>query len=129
MKTALILSSLLVGAQSFGVVPVTQGRVATQLYAAISEENMTSDQKEIRDIQNKWNEIRLLDRETAQKELSGEWLEAYNRYFEKYDDDMQRMSEYTQRLEKMIEPPKVAKKTKGQRKRDAYARVLARSGN
>ena len=90
---------------------------------------MTSGQKEIKDVQDKWNEVRMLDRETAQKELSGEWLEAYNRYFQKYDEDMGRMVDYTKRLEKMIEPPKVAKKTKGQRKRDAYARVLARAGN
>lgn len=87
---------------------------------------MTADQKEIRNIQTKWNEIRLMDRETAQKELSGEWLEAYNRFFEKYNEDMERMSDYAKRLEKMIEPPKVAKKTKGQKRRDAYARVLER---
>lgn len=109
-----------------GVAPVTQGRVATQLYANLPEDMMTSDQKEIKEIQKKWSEIRLMDRETAQKELSGEWLEAFNRFHEKYDEDMERMIDYAKRLEKMIEPPKVQKKTKGQRKRDAYARVLER---
>jgi len=87
---------------------------------------MTEDQKKIADIQQKWNGIRLLDRETAQKELEGEWLEAYNRFYDKYTEDMDRAIEYAGKLEKMIEPPKVSKKTKGQRKRDAYARVLAR---
>jgi hypothetical protein len=89
---------------------------------------MTDDQKRIAEIQKKWGEIRLLDRETAQKELDGEWLEAYNRFFEKYTEDMDRAIEYARKLEKMIEPVQVEKKTKGQRKRDAYARVLARGG-
>jgi len=111
-----------------GVVSSTNGRVATQLRANLSEDMMSEDQKKIADIQKKWSDIRLMDRETAQKELDGEWLEAYNRFFEKYTEDMDRAIEYAGKLEKMIEPPQVAKKTKGQRKRDAYARVLARSG-
>ncbi len=94
---------------------------------------MTAEQKEVREVQNKWNEIRMMDRATAEKELSGEWLESYNRFFAKYDDDMVRMTEIAKRLEKMIEPPKIAKKTKGQKKRDAFARVsereAARAGN
>lgn len=68
----------------------------------------------------------MMDRETAQKELEGEWLEAYNRFYEKYDDDMERMTEYAKKLEKLIEPPKVERKTNGQRKRDAYAKVVER---
>jgi hypothetical protein len=89
---------------------------------------MSDDQKKIAEIQKKWGEIRLMDRETAQKELDGEWLEAYNRFFEKYTEDMERAFEYAGKLEKMIEPVQVQKKTQGQRKRDAYARVLARAG-
>ena len=87
---------------------------------------MSSDQLEIRKIQDKWNEIRHLDREEAQKTLEGEWLEAYNNFYEKYDDDMTRMTEIAEKVQKMIEPPKVEKKTKGQKRRDAYARKLAR---
>lgn len=68
----------------------------------------------------------MMDREAAQKELDGEWLEAFNRFYEKYDEDMERMTEYAGKLEKMIQPPRVEKKTKGQRKRDAYARALER---
>lgn len=67
-----------------------------------------------------------MDREEAEKTLEGEWLEAYNRFFEKYDDDMTRMTEIAEGVQKLIEPPKVSKKTKGQRKRDLYAKVLAR---
>lgn len=87
---------------------------------------MSSDQLEIKKIQEKWNEIRHLDREEAQKTLEGEWLEAYNNFYEKYDDDMTRMTEIAEKVQKMIEPPKVEKKTKGQKRRDAYARKLAR---
>mmetsp|Transcript_87083 Transcript_87083/g.242447 ORF Transcript_87083/g.242447 Transcript_87083/m.242447 type:complete len:134 (-) Transcript_87083:62-463(-) len=126
MKTVLFLSTLFVGAQSFGVAPVTQSRVCTQLYDGLPSDMMSEDQKKITDIQEKWSEIRMMDRETAQKELEGEWLEAYNRFFEKYDDDMTRMTEIAQKLKKMIEPPKVEKKTKGQKKRDSYAKVVER---
>ena len=67
-----------------------------------------------------------MDREEAQNTLEGEWLEAYNRFYEKYDDDMVRMTEIAEKVQKMIEPPKVEKKTKGQKRRDAYAKVVAR---
>ena len=87
---------------------------------------LTADALEIRKIQKKWTEIRHMDRAEAEKELDGEWLEAYNRFYEKYDDDMTRMTEIAEKLEKMIEPPKVEKKSKGQKRRDAYAKVLAR---
>lgn len=68
-----------------------------------------------------------MDREEAEKSLEGEWLEAYNRFFEKYDDDMTRMTEIAEKVQKMIEPPTAPKKTKGQRKRDLYAKHLARA--
>jgi hypothetical protein len=88
---------------------------------------MNPNQLEIKGIQEKWAEIRLMDREEAEKTLEGEWLEAYNRFFEKYDDDMTRMTEIAEKVQKMIEPPKAEKKTKGQRKRDLHAKHLARA--
>ena len=94
-------------------------RSSTQLQA------LSNDPK-IAEIQEKWSEIRLMDREEAQNTLEGEWLEAYNRFYEKYDDDMVRMTEIAEKVQKMIEPPKVEKKTKGQKRRDAYAKVVAR---
>ena len=111
---------------SLGVAPVAQSRVGTKLNAQLPEDQMSSDQLEIKKIQEKWTEIRHLDREEAQKTLEGEWLEAYNNFYEKYDDDMTRMTEIAEKVQKMIEPPKVEKKTKGQKRRDAYARKLAR---
>ena len=85
---------------------------------------MSAQRKEIWGIQEKWNEIRMLDREEAQKTLDGEWLAAYNRFYEKYDDDMTRMTEIVQKLEKMLSPPQLGKKTKGQKKRDKFARKM-----
>lgn len=88
---------------------------------------MSDAQKEILSIQNKWNEIRHLTREEAKEQLDGEWLEAHTRFFDLYDSDMERMEEILEKLEKQIEPPRVQKKTKGQKRRDAYARKLERS--
>mmetsp|Transcript_707 Transcript_707/g.1701 ORF Transcript_707/g.1701 Transcript_707/m.1701 type:complete len:132 (+) Transcript_707:147-542(+) len=127
MKTAVILATLLVGAQSFGIAPQTT-RFNTQLKGLIPEDEMTPDQLEILRIQRKWSEVRQLSREEAEKTLDEEWLAAYNRFFEKYDDDMTRMQEIADKLGPMLEPPKVAKKSKGQKRRDAIARELARSG-
>jgi hypothetical protein len=84
---------------------------------------------EIRAIQQKWKEVRLLGREEAQQKLDGEWLEAYNRFYEKYDEDMAKMIEIVDKLQKQIDPPRIQKKTKSQKKRDAYARKLARSAS
>ena len=84
--------------------------------------------KEIKKIQAKWSEVRHLSREEAKEQLDGEWLEAHTRFMDQYDSDMERMEEIVTKLEKQIEPPKVQKKTKGQKRRDAYARKLARSG-
>jgi hypothetical protein len=106
-----------------GVAPVTQVRVATQLNAFLPVDTLTEKQLEIKAIQDKWDEIKFLSRDEAQKTLEGDWLEAYNRYFEKYDDDMVRMLEIAENV--MGEPVQVQKKTKGQRKRDSYAKVVA----
>jgi 5'(3')-deoxyribonucleotidase len=86
---------------------------------------MTSDQKEVKEIQAKWSEIRLYDREEAQQKLSGEWLEAYNRYYQQYDDDMVKMKNIIEDLKSYIQPTRAQKKSKGQKRRDAIARKLA----
>jgi hypothetical protein len=114
-------------------VPVAPARQSVQLNKQISEDVMDDTRKTILGYQEKWTEIRHMDREEAQKSLDGEWLEAYNRFYEKYDDDMVRMAEIAEKVQKMIEPPKLGKKTKGQRKRDLYAvkqeRAAVRAAN
>lgn len=127
MKTSIIvLSTLLAGAQCFA--PVNTMNRKTALSIALPEEDMSEDQLKIKEVQTKWNEIRHMGRDEAQKSLDGEWLEAYNRFYELYDSDMERMTEIVTNLEKSINQAKIPKKTKGQRRRDAYARKLERSG-
>lgn len=87
---------------------------------------MTPDMKKMMEIREKWSTVRHLSREEAQEQLDEEWLAAYNRFFERYDKDMVKMTEISQKLQTMIEPPKVQRKTNGQRKRDAWAKVQAR---
>mmetsp|Transcript_12942 Transcript_12942/g.24265 ORF Transcript_12942/g.24265 Transcript_12942/m.24265 type:complete len:132 (-) Transcript_12942:865-1260(-) len=128
MKTAFILSTLLVGAESFAVAPVSQGRLSSALFAKLPDDQLSADDKEIKSIQEKWSEIRHYDREEAESKLDGEWLEAYNRFYELYDEDMTKMEQIVKSLESYVDPPKVQKKSKGQKRRDAYARKLARSG-
>ena len=86
---------------------------------------MTTDQLEMKKITEKWSEVRHMSKEEAAS-LEPEWKEAHERFYARYESDMEKMEEIASKLEKMIEPPKVEKKTKGQRKRDAYAKVLAR---
>mmetsp|Transcript_7992 Transcript_7992/g.17194 ORF Transcript_7992/g.17194 Transcript_7992/m.17194 type:complete len:124 (-) Transcript_7992:132-503(-) len=123
MKTAFLLSTLLVGAQSFA--PVARPAASSALAAALPEEQLSESQKEIKGIQEKWNEVRHLSREEATAQLEGEWLEAHGRFYDQYDDDMERMIEIVTKLEKQIEQPRIQKKTKGQRRRDAFARKSA----
>jgi hypothetical protein len=91
----------------------------------LAEENMNDDQKEILKISETWNKVRFMSPEEAAK-LEPEWKEAYDRYFEKYNKDMEFMTEISEKVKSMIEPVKIEKKTKGQRKRDAFAIVSAR---
>ena len=92
----------------------------------LPEEEMAPDQLEIKKISDKWAEVRHLSREEAESQLDGEWLEAYNRFFNKYDEDMEKMTQILEIVQKQIEPPKVQKKSKGQKKRDKWAKVQAR---
>lgn len=107
------------------VTPNMASRSSTALAAFIPESEMTADQREIMNISRKWAEVRLMDKEQA-ADLEPEWKEAHDRYFEKYHKDMESMQDIAGKLEKMIEPPQVQKKSKGQKKRDAYAKVVAR---
>jgi len=66
-----------------------------------------------------------MTREEAEK-LEPEWKASYDRYHEKYEKSMGQMQEIAARLQKTLEPPKVQKKSKGQRKRDKWAIVQAR---
>lgn len=107
--------------------PVHNVRTTTStLYvSSLSDDLKTSDTKEVEAIQAKWSQVRHMTAEEAAS-LEPEWKEAYDRYFEKYAADMDKMMEITDKLQRMIEPPRVEKKSNGQRKRDAWAKVQAR---
>lgn len=102
----------------------TRSGVALQLM--IPEADMNADQLEIRKAVETWRTARLLSREEADSQLEGEWLEAYNRFHEKYDADMELMLEIKEKVGRMIEPPKVEKKSIKQRKRDKWAKIQER---
>lgn len=92
----------------------------------LPEEEMSADQLEIKKISDKWSEIRQLSKEEAESQLEGEWLEAYNRFFNKYHEDMEKMQQIATIVQKQIEPKKVERKGKKQRKRDKWAIVQER---
>uniref|UniRef100_A0A7S2EVV2 Uncharacterized protein n=1 Tax=Trieres chinensis TaxID=1514140 RepID=A0A7S2EVV2_TRICV len=125
MKVA-ILASMLAGAAAFGVVPpATISRSATALAARLPEAEQTQEQKEIYEIVDRWAEIRLYSDEEAQEKLEGEELEAYTRYHQKVKDDMEKMKVIAEMMAKSVEIPQVAKKSKNQRKKDAWAKKQA----
>jgi hypothetical protein len=92
----------------------------------VPEDQMTPDQLKIRAMVEKWREVRLYDREQAEAELDAEWLTAYNKFHDDYQQSMARMLEIKEKLGPVIEPPKIQKKGKKQRKRDLFALKTAR---
>lgn len=105
--------------------PLATRSTSTSLLARIPVDEQTADMTEVYSIGEKWNKVRHMTREEADK-LEPEWLEAYNRYFAKYEEDMTKMTEIATKIQKMIEPPQLQPKTDGQRRRDKYALILAR---
>ena len=74
----------------------------------------------------RWGEIRAMSQEEADAQLSGEELETYHRYYKEMREGVLQMQELAQLMMKNVEPPRIQPKTKGQRKRDKWARVQAR---
>ena len=68
-----------------------------------------------------------MSQEEANAQLQGEELEAYNRYYAEVREGVLKMEELANLMMKNVEPPRIAPKTKGQRKRDKWARVQARA--
>lgn len=109
-----------------GIVPTQHASSSTRLMvSSLTDDLKSSESKEIEAIQEKWGQVRLMSAEEAAS-LEPEWKEAYDRFYEKYNSDMEKMEEIASKLQKMIEPPRVEKKSNGQRKRDAWAKVQAR---
>ncbi|GKY92723.1 hypothetical protein MPSEU_000242300 [Mayamaea pseudoterrestris] len=124
MKTTLAYAALCTGAAAFAPVAVPS-RSSTRLTGWIPEADMTTDQLEIKKIAAKWSEVRLMDAEQAES-LEPEWKEAHTRYYEKFHKDMEYAQEVVGKLQGMIEPPKLTKKSKSQKKRDKWLKIQER---
>jgi hypothetical protein len=74
----------------------------------------------------RWAEIRILSKEEAEAQLSGEELEEYKRYYVELDEDMAKMQDIAKLMLKSLEPPTVKPKGKKQRKRDKWAKKQQR---
>jgi hypothetical protein len=99
---------------------------STARFVNLAEEDMTASQREIVSIQKRWNAVRLLSADEVAALEDDDLKAAHARYFERYHQDMGKMQEIADKLGVMLEPPKVAKKSKNQRKRDKFAIVTAR---
>lgn len=113
-----------------GVVPVKQRTISTALFALLPEEEMSPAQKEISTIQARWNVVRHMTKEEVDAmddTTDGEWKAAHARYFERYHNDMEKMTEIVTKLKAMIDPPRIQKKSKSQRKRDKWNKIVART--
>ena len=95
----------------------------------IPKDQMTPDQLKIEKIRETWNKVRLMDAEEVKAldfEDAEEYKEAYKRFYERYHKDMDNMIMIASKLKDIMEPKRLQRKTKGQRKRDKYARVQER---
>lgn len=98
---------------------------STRLMAGLSDDELSAAQAETRSAGNRWAEIRLLSNEEAAEQLSGDELEAFNNYHQRSSDDMDSATELATLIMKGVEIPQVKPKTKGQRKRDKFAKSQA----
>ena len=106
--------------QNTGVLPAhTTSRRSTALNEFLSPEDRA-------DKIARWGEVRAMSKDEAAANLSGEELEAYNRYYEEVRDGVLKMQEFAQFMMKDVEPPRIQPKSKNQRKRDKWAKVQAR---
>jgi hypothetical protein len=94
-------------------------RRSTTLNAFLSPEERTPKIE-------RWGEIRAMTADEAAANLSGEELEAYNRYYAEVREGVLKMEELSKLMMKDVEPPRIAPKSKGQRKRDKFALVQRR---
>jgi hypothetical protein len=75
-----------------------------------------------------WRSVKLMAPEEAAAKLDEEWLGAYTRYHAQFKEDMDSMIDIANLVAKVSQVSRILPKTKGQRKRDAWARKQARMG-
>ena len=105
-----------------GVPPtVTSSRRSTALNEFLTPEERA-------DKIQRWGEIRTMTKEEAAADLSGEELETYNNYYTEVREGVLKMQELAQIMMKDVDKAQGKEpKTKGQRKRDAWARKQKRA--
>lgn len=112
---------------SKGIVKPTATRFSTSISALPAADEVSADLAADMEYMKRWGEIKVLSRADAESTLQGAELEAYNNYHQHITDDVARMSEIANMIVKSLEKKKEMKpKTKGQRKRDKWAKVQAR---
>jgi hypothetical protein len=89
-------------------------------------EEMTGTLAESATAAARWREIRLLSDEDAEAQLEGEELETWKEYHQNVKDDIEKMKQVADMMMKSVEPPRIQPKGKKQRKRDRWAKVVAR---
>ena len=68
----------------------------------------------------RWGEVRQMTADEAAANLSGEELEAHTRYYAETREGVLKMEELANLMMKDVEPPRIAPKSKNQRKRDKW---------
>ena len=122
----ILLLSMAVATSAFGVNrPAVSTKSATQVFGMVEESEKTQQTLDNEAKANRWNEIRLLSDEEAEKQLSGEELETFKSYHADMKEDLSKMQDIAKMMLKSLEPPKVKAKGKKQRKRDAWAKKKA----
>lgn len=76
----------------------------------------------------RWGEIRAMSKDEAAANLAGEELESYNNYYEEVRDGIVKMQELANiMMADVNKADGIEPKTKGQRKRDMWAKKQARA--
>ncbi|KAL3815716.1 hypothetical protein ACHAXA_004918 [Cyclostephanos tholiformis] len=128
MRTFIIVA-LIAGASAFGTLPAAITAPSPRRTTATTTSlNEFLSAEERADKISRWSEIRSMTREEASSSLSPEDLETYNNYYAEVRDGVLKMQELASLIMQSVDKAKgIAPKTKGQRKRDKFARVQARA--
>merc|ERR1711937_925083 len=105
----------------------TTSSSSSSLYGLPSDEELTPEAIEEKRYMERWGEIKVLSPAEAESTLSGDELEAYKNYHQHVTDDLERMAAIAEMMVESLKKKKeIVPKTKGQRKRDKWAKVQAR---
>jgi len=122
-----LFASFVASVSGFGIAPTfkTLPRSSTSLNE-VAESELSGEELELKKQCERWSAIKVLPEEEARAQLEGEELQTYLDYHAHIVEDIERMKLIADMIEKdMDKGVGVKPKTKGQRKRDKWARVQA----